>query len=73
MTATKDAFFKPEKISVRDKAKTTTEIARQITEMETANRISKTVRLRQLREAQPVALKAVRPARRQKTELAACS
>ena len=66
MTATKDAFFKPEKISARDKAKTTTDVARQITEMETADRVSKTTRLRQLREAQPIEPEVDRPPRRRK-------
>jgi len=67
MAATKDAFFKSEKISARDRAKTTTDVARQITEMETAARVSKTARLRQLREAQPIEPKAIRPVRGRKT------
>lgn len=72
MTTTKDTFFKPEKISVRDRAKTTTDVARQITEMETVARVSKTARLRQLREAQPIEPKAIRPARGRKTAPAVC-
>jgi len=67
MAATKDAFFKPERISARDRAKTTTDVARQITEIETAARANKTARLRQLREAQPFEPKAIRPARGPKT------
>ncbi|HEX2656532.1 MAG TPA: hypothetical protein VHN11_23170 [Xanthobacteraceae bacterium] len=64
MTMTKQAFFKPEKISARDKAATTSEIARQIIETERADQTRKTARLRQLREAQPVEPKPVRPTRR---------
>ena len=52
MTMTKQAFFKAEKISPRDKAATTSEVARQIIGTEAADRIRKTARLRQLREAQ---------------------
>jgi hypothetical protein len=71
MTMTKQAFFQPEKPSARDKAATTNDVARQITETETADRIRKTARLRQLREAQPIEAKPVRPARRRKTAIAA--
>ncbi|CAN7668120.1 hypothetical protein LJR030_002892 [Rhizobium sp. LjRoot30] len=71
MTMTKHAFFKPEKISARDKAATTSEVARQIIETETADRTRKTVLLRQLREAQPIEPKPVRPTRRRKTAIAA--
>ncbi|NSZ61053.1 hypothetical protein FY133_23755 (plasmid) [Agrobacterium tumefaciens] len=67
MTMTEQAFFKPEKVSARDKAATTSEVARQIIEAEATDRIRKTARLRQLREAQPIELKPVRPARRRKT------
>lgn len=67
MTMTEQAFFKPEKVSARDKAATTSEVARQIIEAEATERIRKTARLRQLREAQPIELKPVRPARRRKT------
>ena len=71
MTMTKQAFFKPEKISARDKAATTSEIARLIMETEAADRTRKTARLRQLREAQLIESKPVRPARRRKTVTAA--
>lgn len=67
MTMTEQAFFKPEKASAREKAATTSEVARQIIEAEATERIRKTARLRQLREAQPIELKPVRPARRRKT------
>lgn len=71
MTMTKQAFFKPEKISARDKAATTSEVARQIIETEAADRTRKTARLRQLREAQPIEPKPVRPTRRRQTAIAA--
>ncbi|MBB3660184.1 hypothetical protein FHX15_005453 [Rhizobium sp. BK650] len=71
MTMTKQAFFKSEKISARDKAATTSEVARRIIETETANRTRKTARLRQLREAQPIEPKPIRPTRRRKTAIAA--
>lgn len=71
MTMTEQTFFKPEKVSARDKAATTSEVARQIIEAEATERIRKTARLRQLREAQPIELKPVRPARRRKTGLSA--
>ncbi len=71
MTMTKQAFFNPEKISARDKAATTSEVARQIIETEAADRTRKTARLRQLREAQPIEPKLVRPTRRRKTAIAA--
>lgn len=54
MTMTEQAFFKPEKVSARDKAATTSEVARQIIEAEATDRIRKTARLRRLREAQPI-------------------
>lgn len=71
MTTTKQAFFKPEKISARDKAATTSEVARQIIATETADRTRKTARLRQLREAQSIEPKPLRPTRRRKTAIAA--
>ncbi len=67
MTMTTQELFKPEKISARDKAATTSQVARQIIETEAAERIRKTERLRQLREAQPIVLKPIRPARRRIT------
>ena len=60
-------LFKPEKISARDKAATTSQVARQIIETEAAERIRMTERLRQLREAQPIEMKPIRPARRRKS------
>ncbi len=69
MTTTTQELFKPEKISARDKAATTSQVARQIIETEAADRIRKTERLRQLREAQPIELKPIRPARRRKSAL----
>lgn len=67
MAMTTQELFKPEKISARDKAATTSHVARQIIETEAAERIRKTERLRQLREAQPIVLKPIRPARRRKS------
>ncbi|MBW6424792.1 hypothetical protein KX729_25395 [Rhizobium sp. XQZ8] len=71
MTVTKHEFFKPEKISARDKAATTSEVARQIIETEAAERIRKTARLRQLREAKPIMPDPVRQTGRRKTASAA--
>ncbi len=73
MTMTKPAFFKPEKVSARDKAATTSDVARQIIETEAADRTRKTARLRQLREARPIELKPVRPTRRRKPPLSAAA
>jgi len=67
MTMTKQAFFKPQKVSARDKAATTSEVARQIIDTEAADRIRKSARLRRLREAQPIEPKPLRPIRRRKT------
>lgn len=52
MTATKDAFFKPGKMSAQDKASAIDHVARQIIAKEAAQRAQKTDRLRKLREAQ---------------------
>ncbi|MCD2172757.1 hypothetical protein [Rhizobium sp. C4] len=52
MTATKDAFFKPAKMSAQDKASAIDHMARQIISKEAAQRVLKTERLRKLREAQ---------------------
>jgi len=71
MSVTKQQLFKPEKVSARDKAATTSQVARQIIETEAAERIRKTARLRLLREAQPIEPKPIRPARRRKTASAA--
>lgn len=53
MTATKDAFFKPTKMSAASKAAQTDATARQILEAEVSAREKKTAKLRALREAQP--------------------
>ncbi len=52
MAATKEAFFKPGKLSAQDKASLTDSAAKQIINAEAAQRARKTERLRQLREAQ---------------------
>lgn len=49
MTATKDRFFKPEKVDPRAKAATTDSIARSIIEAEAVARDKKTEALRALR------------------------
>jgi hypothetical protein len=49
MTATKDAFFKPEKVSPQDKAATTDSVARSLIEAEAVARERKTEALRALR------------------------
>lgn len=67
MTMTTQELFKPQKISAREKAATTSQVARQIIETEAAERIRKTERLRQLREAQPIEMKPIRAARRRKS------
>ncbi|KAA1184613.1 hypothetical protein FP026_04350 [Rhizobium tropici] len=54
MTATKDVFFKPAKISAQAKADLTTSAARNILAAEEAARHKKTEKLRALRLAQPV-------------------
>ncbi|MCW8061086.1 hypothetical protein [Agrobacterium tumefaciens] len=52
MAATKEAFFKPGKLSAQNKASLTDSAAKQIINAEAAQRARKTERLRQLREAQ---------------------
>lgn len=49
MTATKDEFFNPTKLSARDKAAATDHTARAIIAAETSQREKKTEKLRQLR------------------------
>lgn len=49
MTATKDEFFNPTKLSARDKAAATDHTARAIIAAETLQREKKTEKLRQLR------------------------
>ena len=67
MTATKDQFFKPGKISAQDKASAIDHMARQIIAKEAAQRELKTERLRKLREAQE-ALAPAEPAPRSKAK-----
>lgn len=55
MAITKEAFFKPDKLSTQDKAAATHIAAKQIIEIETAQRAEKTERLRLLREAEEAA------------------
>ncbi|MFT4003059.1 MAG: hypothetical protein QM684_22755 [Rhizobium sp.] len=55
MTATKDGFFKPAKVSAQAKADLTDSVARDILAAETAARKVKTEKLRALRLAQPIA------------------
>ncbi|MGX5665537.1 hypothetical protein G6N76_07100 [Rhizobium daejeonense] len=49
MTATKDKFFKPERMNAGDKARATDNTARQIIESEATARDKKTEKLRALR------------------------
>ncbi len=51
MTATKDAFFKPEKMNAQQKASATNDAVSQILAAETAERLKKTDRLREARLA----------------------
>ncbi|MBP2547984.1 anti-sigma factor RsiW [Neorhizobium galegae] len=51
MTATKDVFFKPGKVSAREKAETTDHTARAIIDAESVARDKKTERLKQARLA----------------------
>ncbi|MET3858689.1 hypothetical protein [Rhizobium sp. OAE497] len=68
---TKQELFKPEKVSAREKAATTSQVARQIIDTEAAERIRKTERLRLLRKAHANELKSTRPTRRRKMASAA--
>jgi hypothetical protein len=63
MTATKEEFFNPAKLSARDKAAATDSTARAIIADETATRQKKTERLRQLRLQQEAAEQAQAPVR----------
>jgi sRNA-binding protein len=67
MTATKEDFFKPGKMSAQDKASAIDHAARQIIDKEATQRALKTERLRKLREAQEAANPAT-PAPRAKTK-----
>ncbi len=53
MTATKDEFFKPGKLSAQAKAEHTNSVVRDIVAAETAAREKKTEKLKALRLAQP--------------------
>lgn len=66
MTITKEAFFKPGRMSAQDKASMTDQAAKEIVTAEAAQRARKTERLRRLREAQEAATAALSPARRKK-------
>lgn len=55
MAITKDDFFKPGRATEQNKAPTPDQVVRQIVSAETAQRMDKTERLRQLREAQEAA------------------
>lgn len=61
MAATKEAFFKPGKLSAQDKASLTDSAAKQIINAEADQRVRKTERLRQLREAQEAAIVVTEP------------
>ncbi len=61
MDATRESFFKPEKLSATDKANRTDSAARQILDAETRAREKKTEALRALRLAQERALAAEPP------------
>lgn len=62
MEATRDAFFKPEKLSANDKAQRTDSAAREILDAEVLAREKKTEALRALRLAREEALAAAAPA-----------
>ena len=62
MTATKDDFFNPVKLSARDKAAATDQTARTIIASEATAREKKTARLRELRLQQESAEEPARPA-----------
>jgi len=62
MTATKDAFFNPVKLSAHDKAAATDETARTIIASEATAREKKTARLRELRLQQQPAEVPAQPA-----------
>lgn len=61
MTATKEEFFNPVKLSARDKAAATDETARTIIASEATAREKKTARLRELRLQQQPAEEPARP------------
>ncbi|RWX76689.1 hypothetical protein EPK99_13505 [Neorhizobium lilium] len=61
MTATKDEFFNPAKLSARDKAAVTDHTARSIIAAETNEREKKTEKLRLLREEREAEAKPAAP------------
>ncbi|MCO6186760.1 hypothetical protein [Rhizobium sp. L1K21] len=61
MIMTKEAFFKPGRLSASDKASAIDYAARQIVAKENAQRDKKTERLRELREARDAELAAAAP------------
>lgn len=67
MTATKEQFFKPGKVSAQEKASATDQAAREIISAEANRRNEKTERLRQLRQAQEADVIPVLPVRRKKS------
>lgn len=63
MAISKDDFFKPGRVSGDEKVLTADQVVKQIVSAETAQRLDKTERLRQLREAQQSAGTAPPPVR----------
>ena len=70
MTATKEKFFNPVKLSARDKAEATDQTARTIIASEATARERKTARLRELRLQQQPAEEPARPASKSKRSAA---
>ena len=66
MTATRQQFFKPTKLSADKKAEETNSMAKGIIAQETADRDKKTEKLRALRLAQEAAQPAPLPKRKRK-------
>jgi hypothetical protein len=66
MTATKDAFFNPAKLTSQEKIAQTNQTARRIIDEETAAREKKTERLRQARMEQQDAEAVVTPVKKTK-------
>lgn len=64
MTATKDAFFNPAKLTSQEKIAQTNQTARRIIDEETAAREKKTERLRQARMEQQDAEAVVTPVKK---------
>jgi hypothetical protein len=66
MTATRQQFFKPTKVSAEKKAAETNSVARGIVEQEAAAREKKTEKLRAMRLAKEAADPAPQPKQKQK-------